>query len=149
MSAPLDASYHTAGTFDPAVMGFAEGDVTAEWFTAEGFYVVVFSGLDLDAAGPMCPGASLQSNGGFGFIANAPTPDADCSSFSTLSGDPDVRALVCQGLLSFRTAIPEGSAGTLYGTLEKPANGGIIGVTSMTPTDGMSIEAIDTAILDC
>ncbi len=148
----LDTSYHTAGEFDPEVMGFDVGDVTAEWYRAEGFYVVVYDGLDLAETGPLCPGSSVQlpdRGGFFDFTTNAATPDADCSAFLTLTHDPEVRALVCNGALAFRTAIPAGSEGSLYASLEKSDNGGIIGVTSKATTDMGEIPPIDLATLEC
>lgn len=150
--ATLDSSYHTAGEFDPAVMGFAEGDVTAHWYVADGFYVVVFEGFDHDAAGPACPGASIVLTGREGFwdfVANAESPGADCSDFPTLTDDPGVRALVCAGQMAFRTAIPADSEGTLYGTIEKPEAGGIIGVTSTASTDLGAAPEIDLTTLEC
>jgi hypothetical protein len=148
----LDTSYHTKGTFDPEIMGFDVGDVTAEWYQAEGYYVVVYAGLDLDESGPLCPGASAQlpdRNGFFDFTTNAATPDADCSGFKTLTQDPAVRTLVCNGALAFRTAIPAGSEGTLYASLEKSDNGGIIGVVGSATTDMGPIPAIDPTTLEC
>ena len=73
--AALGIIYNTAGgEFDADVMGFGQGDVRAQWYQAEGFYVVVYEGLDLDAAGPLCPGNSIQlASGAYDFVSNAPT----------------------------------------------------------------------------
>ena len=76
------------------------------------------------------------------------TEGADCSSFPTLSSDPDVRAYECNGVLSFRTAIPVDAGGTLYGTLERSADGGIMGITSMVANSGEFL-LIDLATLGC
>ena len=55
-------------------MGFDVDEVTAEWYSADGFFVVVFAGLDLANTGPLCPGASVDLGGSnFQFIANAET----------------------------------------------------------------------------
>jgi len=148
----LDTSYHTKGTFDPELMGFDVGQVTAEWYQAEGYYVVVYDGLNLDQSGPLCPGASAQlpdRNDFFDFTTNAATPGADCSDFHTLTQDPDVRALVCNGALAFRTAIPGGSEGKLYASLEKSDNDGVIGVVGMASTDMGPIPSIDLSTLEC
>ena len=150
VTASLEFSYHTAGTFDPAAMGFDVGEVTAEWYSADGFFVVVFAGLDLGVTGPLCPGASVALGGtDFQFVANAPTEGADCSSFATLSNDPDVRAYECDGVLSFRTAIPVDAAGTLYGTVERPADGGIMGITSTVPNTPGEFAMLDLDTLGC
>lgn len=150
-AAALEISYNTAtGTFDALVMGIAEGDVEAQWYQADGFYVVVFEGLDLDATAPLCPGASIQvPSGAYEFVANVPTEGADCSTFPTLSADPAVQVLTCEGVVSFRTAIPASSEGTLFGTLERPVEGGLTGITSMTPTSAGAIPEVDVSLLSC
>ena len=112
--------------------------------------MVVFDGLDLDVTGPLCPGASVRLGGGnFQSVANVETEGADCSSFPTLSGDPDVCAYECNGVLSFRTAIPVDATGTLSGTLKRPADGGIMGVTSTVGNTPGEFPIIDLATLDC
>lgn len=149
-AATLTQSYNSApgGTFDPAVMGFASGDVEAQWYRADGFYIVVYEGLDLDATGPLCPGNSIQTATGFVFVSNAPTEGADCSTFPTLSADPDVGALVCQGVLSYRTAIPSTTEGNLFGTIERPVEGGFMGITGVTPTSA-EVPEVDASLLSC
>ncbi len=135
VSARLDTSYNTAGEFDPAVMGFDVGEVTAEWFsTPDGFFLVVYAGLDLEATGPLCPGNSIQTGPNtFEYVTNAPTPGEECADFPTLTDDPNVGPLICDGVLAYRTAIPIESVGNLFGTIEKPVDGGIMGVTSRAP----------------
>lgn len=149
-AAALTQSYNSAagGSYDPAVMGFAAGDVEAQWYQADGFYVVVYAGLDLDATGPFCPGNSIQTAAGFEFISNAPTEGADCSTFPTISSDPAVGALVCDGVVSYRTAIPATTEGVLYGTLERPVEGGIMGITGIVPTSA-GVPEIDISLLSC
>jgi hypothetical protein len=136
VSAPLEFSYFTIGDFDPQAMGFDVGEVTAEWYrSADGFYVVVYSGLDLDAVGPLCPGNSIQyADASSDFISKDPTPGAECIGFTTLATDPGVGALVCDGVLSYRTAIPVDSQRALYGTIEMNVGGGIMGITGITLT---------------
>ena len=130
-------------------MGIAEGEVRAQWYQAGGFYVVVYEGLDLDSSGPLCPGNSIQlPSGAFEFVSNAPTEGADCSTFPTLSSDPDVGPLVCQGVVSYRTAIPSDQQGNLFGTIERPVDGGIMGLSSITPT-AAGVPEIDIALLSC
>lgn len=148
-AAALTQSYNTAsGEFDPAVMGFGPNDVEAQWYQADGFYVVVYAGLDLDATGPLCPGNSIQTASGFEFVSNAPTEGADCSSFPTLSADPEVGPLVCQGVLSYRTAIPATTQGNLFGTIERPVEGGIMGITGISSTSA-GVPEVDIALLSC
>ncbi len=156
VTAPLEFSYYfigdTAGDFDAGAMGFDVNEVTAEWYsTDDGFLVVVYSGLDLDAVGPLCPGnsAQLSSTGLFEFISNAPTPGADCSTFDTLTTDPAVGALVCDGVLSYRTAIPADVVGNLYGTIEKPVDGGVMGLTGVAPSPPGEFPVVDLSILSC
>jgi hypothetical protein len=155
VSAPMGEDptmYYNTGPneFDPADLGFAPLDVTAKWYKAEGHWVVAFDGLDLAVTGPVCPGASTVVNGTFEFVSNAPSEGADCTGFTTLTDDPDVRALECNGRLSYRTAIPDGSEGNfLFGTVENPTDDGfIIGMTSIADSDPTAPE-IDLALLDC
>lgn len=160
VTARLAVKYNTAGEFDPAVMGFDVGDVTAEWFsTPDGFFVVVYAGLDLEATGPLCPGNSIQTGPDtYEFVTNAPTPGADCADFPTLTDDPDVGPLICDGVLAYRTAIPIESVGNLLGTIEKPVEGGIMGMTGAAqriPDELLSIPfedefpIVDPATLTC
>ena len=150
-AAALGISYNTVtGVFDAEEMRIDEGDITAEWYQADGFYVVVYAGLDLDATGPLCPGNSIQlASGAYEFVSNAPTEGADCSSFPTLTSDADVGPLVCQGVVSYRTAIPSDTEGNLFGTLERPVEGGLTGVTSITPTSAGTIPEVDLKLLSC
>ena len=149
-AAALTQSYNTVsgGAFDPAVMGFGPNDVEAQWYQADGFYVVVYAGLDLGATGPLCPGNSIQTAAGFEFVSNGPTDGADCSSFPTLSADPDVGVLTCQGVVSYRTAIPATTQGSLFGTIERPVEGGIMGITGVAPTTA-GVPEIDLSLLSC
>lgn len=149
-AAALTQSYNTgpSGQYDPAVMGFAVGEVEAQWYQADGFYVVVYAGLDLEQTGPLCPGNSIQTAAGFEYVSNAPTDGADCSSFPTLSADPDVGALVCEGVLSYRTAIPATAQGNLFGTIERPVEGGIMGITGIASTTA-GVPEIDLSLLSC
>jgi len=149
-SAVLTQSYNSAsgGSFDAAVMGFDVGDVEGQWYQADGFYVVVYAGLDLEATGPLCPGNSIQTAAGFEFVSNSPTDGADCSTFPTLTSDPDVGPLVCQGVVSYRTAIPATTQGNLFGTVERPVDGGVMGITGITPTSA-GVPEIDISLLSC
>lgn len=129
-------------------MGFDVGEVTANWYsTPDGFFVVVYAGLDLAETEPLCPGNSIQTGPStYEYVTNAPTPGEECAGFPTLSDDPDVGPLICEGVLAYRTAIPIESVGNLLGTIEKPVEGGIMGVTSAAqriPNDALSIPFAD------
>ena len=145
---PANETYFTTGQFDAATMGVEPGGATAEWFKAEGFYVVFFNGVSTADTGPLCPGASLATNT-FEFVSNAASAGADCSTFPTLSDDPTVRALECNGSIAYRTAIPADSAGILFGTLEKPVDGGIMGITSLSDSSLGEIPEVDVGQLEC
>jgi hypothetical protein len=60
-----------------------------------------------------------------------------------------VQVLTCEGVVSFRTAIPADSEGTLFGTLERPVAGGLTGITSTTPTSAGAIPEVDVRLLNC
>ncbi len=76
--------------FEDSDLPAPPGSVTANWFTSGGFYVVAYYGLDLEASGPLCPGNSILSGGGWLHISNAPTEEGACEGFPTLTDDPDV-----------------------------------------------------------
>lgn len=121
------------------------GSVTAHWFTSGGFYVVAYIGLDLEVSGPLCPGNSILSGGGWLHISNAPTEEGACEGFPTLTDDPEVGPIICHGELFYRTAIPTDLQGTLFGTLEMlDADGNLAGMTSQAETTTEMLE-IDLA----
>mgnify|MGYP001822629676 CR=1 FL=1 len=146
----LNLAYESTGAgFDALVMGFDVDEVEAQWYRSNGFYVVVYEGLDLEATGPLCPGASIQlPTGVFDHVSNAPTSGADCSTFTTLTSDPDVGVLVCDGVVSYRSAIPAGTEGDLFGSIERAFNGGYMGITAITPASA-GIPEIDLDLLSC
>ena len=135
--------------YDAAVMGVVPGEATAEWFRAEGFFVVFYNGVDTSVTGPTCPGASVATAAGFEFVSNAAAEGADCSGFVTLQDDPGVRALQCGNTLAYRTAIPDDSVGILFGTLEKPFGEGIMGITSLSNSQNGDIPEVDVSIFEC
>jgi len=131
--APLD--------FDDSELPAPPGSVTANWFTSGGFYVVAYYGLDLEASGPLCPGNSILSGGGWLHISNAPTEEGACDTFPTLTTDPDVGPIICHGELFYRTAIPSDLQGTLFGTLEMlDADGNLVGMTSQAESTTEMLE---------
>jgi len=133
--------------FEDSDLPALPGSVTAHWFTSGGFYVVAYYGLDLEASGPLCPGNSILSGGGWLHITNAPTEEGACEGFPTLTDDPDVGPIICHGELFYRTAIPGDLQGTLYGTLEMlDAEGNLAGMTSQaeSTTDMLEIDLAAT-----
>lgn len=145
----------SADDFDSAVMGVEPGAVTAEWYRAEGFYVVYFAGVDTTTTPGLCPSASVFEGGGQDFMANAAAGGADCSAIVINAlPDPEVRTLECKGSLAFRTAIPEGTDGALIAALERPAETssggtGIMGISSEAGTEAGAIPEVDLSIFDC
>ena len=122
------------------------GTVTAHWFTSGGFYVVAYYDLDLASSGPLCPGNSILSGGTFQHITNAPTEEGACEGFPTLTDDPDVGPVDCNGTLFYRTAIPSDLQGTLYGTLEMlDEEGNLVGITSQaeSTSDMMEVDLVE------
>ena len=59
-------------------MPFEDGDVEAHWYTWGTDYVVVFAGWDATQGDPQCPGNSLSTEAGFGFVSNSPTTEGSC-----------------------------------------------------------------------
>ena len=131
--------------FEESELPAPPGSVTANWFTSGGFYVVGYYGLDLANSGPLCPGNSIFSGGGFQHVSNAPTEEGACEGFPTLTDDPDVGPVDCHGTLFYRTAIPSNLQGTLFGTLEALDDEGfLVGITSQVESTPDMLE-IDLA----
>ena len=131
--------------FEESDLPAPPGAVTANWFTSGGFYVVAYYGLDLENAGPLCPGNSILTSAGWVHVTNAPTEEGACEGFPTLTDDPDVGPIDCHGELFYRTAIPSDQQGTLFGTLEMlDAEGNLVGMTSQAESTTEMLE-IDLA----
>ena len=118
------------------------GTAAAFWYQAMGRYVVVFDGLDLAATGPICPGASIETDGGFAYVSNGPTAAGACDGAPTLAQTP-AGPYICDGFLAYVTEIPAGTEGSLYGTLETYDDGTIYGITSRTRGDASTAPEID------
>lgn len=137
VSATLDEIY-------PGTDIITAGQVTAHWYQEDGNYVVVYSGLDLDAIGPACPGNSIQlASGQFSSVSNAPTAEGGCEGAST--PEPPESPQICGDLIVYRTAISTSEEGTLFGSFEQPSGtGGFVGGTSTVPADAGSAPEIVT-----
>jgi len=109
---------------------FEPGSVEAHWYQQDGSYVIVYRGLDAGSIGPLCPGNSIQTAGGFLNVSNAPNEPGGCAE--TVPAAPaGVGVQACGAHLVYITAIPTGTAGNLYGTVESfDAAGALIGMTS-------------------
>ena len=156
-SDPATETYfaRSSDDYDAAVMGIEPGTVTAEWFRAEGFFVVFFDGIDKEATGGLCPSAFIEGAADGDFMANAPAAGADCSAI-VINELPNqaVRTLECGGSLAYRTAIPDDQVGTLFASLEKPVptssgGSGIMGIMSSAETSAGNISEVDISIFDC
>jgi len=154
VSAALTESYYAraTGEYDAAVTGIEPGEVTAEWFRAEGFYLVYFDGLDPNAAASLCPGAHIQSaTGGPDFMSFAPTGDEGCTfqGPSVRRVSEGARPLQCDGSLAYRTFIPDDTEGVLIGTLDKTVGEGIMGVTGSVDSQAGAIPEVDISMFEC
>ena len=145
----------TTEDFDAAIMGVQPGAVTAEWYRAEGFYVVFFAGVDTEAAPGLCPSAYVLAGGQPDYMANAAAGGADCSAIVINElPDPAVRTMECNAALALRTAIPEGTTGMLHASLERPVptssgGTGIMGLLGMRPDGGAEVPEVDVSMFEC
>lgn len=127
----VDMATFESLAFEESDLPAATGAVTAQWYTSAGRYVVAYVGLDLSKTGPLCPGNSILTAAGFSNVSNAPTEEGACEGFPTLTTDPEVGPIVCQGSLLYVTAIPSDQQGMLFGTIEAlTGDGALIGLTS-------------------
>jgi len=124
---------------------FVLGSITADVFSANGFYVIVYEGLDLEATGPLCPGNSIATASGFEFVSNSPTPGATCVGAPTVLDG----IMVCSGLVSYMTPIPSDLAGSLFASVEiYTGTGTNLGASGGVEVAGDAPE-IDLGLLDC
>ena len=128
---------------------FALGSIEVHWYRGGGFYIAVYRGLDLAATGPLCPGNSAQTANGFEFVSNAPSPGATCEGAPKIA-EPPHGVLVCNGLVSYLTQIPDGTEGTLFGSVEVfSADANNVGASGFAVPDPTSMPEVDPATLDC
>ncbi len=156
LSATLDIAYDSTGApYDPAKLGgITAGQVQASWYRSGSVYVIVYTNVDPNAAGGLCPGNSIQTANGFEHVTNAPTaPDACKGEEKTLATPPvGVRLCTSLGTMAFAyvTAIPITATGVLYASVEKAqANGAIVGVTGRAPTSAGAAPPVDLDALGC
>jgi hypothetical protein len=119
------------------------GSVEAHWYRSGGVYVVAFAGLDLEEAGPVCPGSSIQTDAGFEHVTNAPTEEGACEGAPNLAAS-GAGVRTCGPLVLYITEIPEDTEGALYASVERyEDNGRIIGVTGVVDADMSAAPGID------
>lgn len=148
VEAALDQPYKVGpdgqpAEFEPGELPVEPGSVTARWYRSGGVYVVLYDGLALGETGPLCPGNSIQTAGGFEHVSNAPTEEGACEGAQNLAG-ADAGVRVCDSLVLYVTEIPADTEGTLFGTVERfEPDGTILGVTSQAQTDAGTAPEIE------
>ncbi|HYF46996.1 MAG TPA: hypothetical protein VD926_12340 [Acidimicrobiales bacterium] len=116
------------------------GTAGVQWYAGAGTWVAVFIGLDLEGLGPLCPGTSVETGPGtFLHVSNTPTEDGACEGFT----NPEATVRRCGEVLVYETLIPLDVEGTLYGSVERAADGGIEGITSRAEADPGQAPDID------
>jgi len=136
VAAVLEEAYGAPGA-DPIL---EPGSAGVLWYDGGETWVAVFVGPDFDALGPLCPGTSIETSPGtFEHNSNTPTGEGACEGFST----PEAAVRSCGNALVYESLIPIDATGTLYGSLERAADGGIEGVTSRVEADAGSAAPID------
>jgi len=138
VAAVLEEAYGAPGA-EPIL---EPGTAGVLWYDGGETWVAVFVGADLDALGPLCPGSSLETGPGtFEFVSNTPTEEGACEGFT----NPEASVRRCGTALVYESLIPMDATGTLYGSIERAADGGIEGITSMVDADASSASPIDLA----
>jgi hypothetical protein len=149
--AVLDRTFASPGaTFDSAKMGGLDaGDLIAHWFIADGSYVVAYAGLDLAETGPLCPGNSLQVEGGFQHVTNMPTAEGACANVETLS-QPPIGPRMCGDQVLYLTAIPADAKGILWASINsQQPDGSYVGLSGTVDGRTATAPAIDLDALGC
>jgi hypothetical protein len=156
LTAKLDIAYDSTGApYDPAKLGgLKPGQVEASWYQNGSVYVIVYTSVDPNAAGGLCPGNSIETANGFEHVSNAPTAPGACKGEERTLAAPPVGVRLCPSLgrtgFAYVTAIPAAAAGVLYASVEKAQPGGaIVGVTGRAPTSAGSAPKVDLDALGC
>jgi hypothetical protein len=119
------------------------GTVEAHWYRSGGVFVAAFGGLDLEEAGPVCPGSSIQTDAGFEHVTNSPTEEGACEGAPNLAAS-DAGVRTCGPLVLYITEIPEDTEGDLFASVERYRdNGVILGVTGVVAADMSAAPEID------
>lgn len=146
----VDTYDFQGGRPDPDLLPAPPGQVEVHWYRAGEVYAVVYQGLDAEA--DACPGNSAFTGGTFEFVSNAEMPNASCPDFPTRIENTDEQGVrICDGRVAYLTLIPSTTAGTLIGTIERPA-ADVMGVGMSLPIevdDPSVVPEIDPAVLSC
>jgi len=117
--------------YDVSELPFPAGAVAAHWYQYGGYYVVHYSGLDLNQTGPLCPGNSIQA-GTFQNVTNSPTATGSCDGGTPVTlATPPMGAYLCGTELVYHTAIPTTKTGNLWGTIDVIDGDTLVELTSM------------------
>ncbi len=155
VTSQLTDSYVFGSEQGPATaddLPFDMAAITVHWYNGGDNVVAVYDGLDPAASEYLCPGNSILTAAGFEHVSNAAVPGADCSNaFSTIDSVPGVSGgQVCNGLVSYITAIPSNLDGELFGTIEVyPPDGRFVGATGTVIMAAADLPGIDPATLSC
>lgn len=148
-TSPLTAVIDQVNT-DIEGLGVATGEVTAAWYQAGENLVVVYDGLDLSKSGDLCLGNSLETEGGsFEDASNSPTGDtAACLGFETLASAP-TGVRLCGTTVAYLTAIPAGSTGTLWASIEKAGSASVLSMSGTVATTEGTPPTVDLDAMGC
>ena len=118
--AVLNRAYEfTGGDPDLNALPALPEEVEAHWYSSGDVLAVVYVGLSADV--DACPGNSMQTANGFGFVSNAPLPNGACDDFPTLVDNSASQGVqICNGQVGYLSLIPTGTAGTLFASIERP-----------------------------
>ena len=158
--APLDRVYmFDAGGLLPLTGGtelpVQPGSVSAHWYTFGGWDVVVFEGLDLETAGPLCLGVSVLNSATHqvDYLSASPTEPGACDS---AGGGPVVLAQADRGVrtcatdVSYITGIPAETTGVLHASLTAYLGDGTgVGIAGRLQTTAGPGRELDAATLGC
>jgi len=118
---------------------FPSGSVEAHWYQWDGVYVVLYRGYDATNMSGICPGNSIEAEGGFADISNSPYPSTAEAACEGALNIATVGSMSCGGLLYYVTDIPTTTSGNLWGTIELQTGMGFIGQTTFgTPANPAS-----------
>ncbi len=136
VAGPLEEAYGAPGA-EPIL---EPGAAAALWYDGGETWVAVFVGVDLDDLGPLCPGSSIETAPGtFEFVSNTPTEDGACEGFN----NPEASLRICGDAIVYESLIPIDAEGTLYGSIERAADGGIEGITGRAEANAAAAPPID------
>jgi pimeloyl-ACP methyl ester carboxylesterase len=160
VSATLDTVYGFDGgnslpVGDRSKLPIVPGGVTGHWYTYEGWYVVVFEGIDPATLAPSCIGTSVL-NVGTGQVehpSNGPTSPGGCDDGGATAmrlAAPTAGVRTCGGTLSFVTEIPADISGTVYAAITAFLGDGTgAGVSGRLNVTAGSLPPIENGLIDC